>query len=208
MTCIMFSRNHLLTLILFLLTTTSIVHLVLFTSPKETSPIVMPAEQAAAAAPTLDTALHISLRQTATSPPAITITVTNTSPHPLTLLTWDSPLDPLALQLGLLNLTAPHPLLAVVDIPTVQVSRQRPPGDEALVALAAGETAENTIVVLKEAVVAEKNLKGTRMRVALKGRWRAVWFKDKEALTAAERAQLVGATSGEFEADEIEIQVE
>lgn len=60
--------------------------------------------------------LEVSLSQApSTGNPSLSVTVKNTHPStPLTLLTWDSPLDPLALQLGLVSVTpagAPGPLL-------------------------------------------------------------------------------------------------
>lgn len=154
--------------------------------------------------------LNISLRQSSTSsPPAITVKVTNNSTKPVTILRWQSPLDPLALQLGLLSITpagAPEPL----DIPTIKVSRKLPPGEESLVSLAPGESRENE-VVLKEMLVPLDKIKGKKSSVKVKGRWDHVWLAPRDQLTkqAVEELGTDGvAVSGEFETEATEIEVE
>lgn len=154
-------------------------------------------------------ALHVTLTQASASPPAITITVINTSPQPLTLLTWDSPLDPLALQLGLLTITATDSS-TTLDIPTMKVSRKLPPTDACLVGLAPGESLSNH-VVFREGLVPMEELKGKTLSVKAKGRWTRVWLLAREELTA-EMVEELGAggnaVAGEFETDSIEIEVE
>lgn len=151
--------------------------------------------------------LHVSLRQTAKSPPAIAIKVTNNSTKTLTILTWESPLDELALQLGLLALrTEAGPL----DVPTVKVSRKLPPGEDSLVTLAPGESRENE-VVLRAPVVPPELMRGRRTRVGLRGRWSRVWLRPRGELTAAQIADLGvdgTAVSGEVEVEGIDIETE
>ena len=65
--------------------------------------------------------LKVSVRQASSSPPKLTIGVTNTHSSPVTIFTWDSPLDPLAVQLGLLSFT-PEGQDSPINIPTIQVS--------------------------------------------------------------------------------------
>lgn len=153
--------------------------------------------------------LHVSLKQVAKSPLAVTITVTNNSPRSVTILTWDSPLDGLALHLGLLTLT-PAGKSAPLGIPTINVSRQLPPTDASLVGLAPGESREND-VVFPELLVPLQKIKGQRIGVKLKGRWTRVWKRARAELTQ-EMIEDFGAdgnaVSGEFETDSIEIEVE
>lgn len=154
--------------------------------------------------------LHVSLRQTSrSSPPAVTVTVTNNSSRPLTILTWESPLDELALQLGLLSIT-PEGASQPVDIPTVKVSRKLPPGERSLVSLAPGESAENEIV-LREMVVPAELIKGKRSRVEMSCKWSRVWLRARSELTEEQIRELGDdgtAVSGEVHVDGIEIVTE
>lgn len=153
--------------------------------------------------------LQVSLRQTSKSPPAVAIKVTNKSPKPVTILTWESPLDELALQLGLLTLT-PASSSTSLDLPSIKVSRKLPPGDESLASLAPGESVENH-VVFKELLVPVEKMKGTKTKVALKGQWKKVWLKERSQLTQAEIEQFGtegGAVVGDYEAEAIEVEVE
>lgn len=158
--------------------------------------------------------LAVSLRQASSSsaPPAITVKVTNNSPKPVTILTWESPLDPLALQLGLLSIT-PAGASTPLDIPTIKVSRKLPPGEDSLVSLAPGESHENEIV-LKELLVPLAQLRGKKSSVTIQGRWGRVWLAPRDQLTQ-QAIEALGATeggaaavSGAFETGPVEIDVQ
>lgn len=157
--------------------------------------------------------LHVSLRQTSRSPPAVAVTVTNGGAGPLTVLAWDSPLDPLALQLGLVRIT-PEGAPAPLDLPAVRAGRRLPPGEGSLVSLAPGEGRENHVVLAGPAVPpgAVGGGRGGRARVEVGGRWSRVWPGPREELTEAQIADLGGAdgsaVSGEVEAVGIEIETE
>ncbi|KAG6365609.1 hypothetical protein INS49_007220 [Diaporthe citri] len=90
--------------------------------------------------------LEVSLsRAPATSTPSLWVSVKNTHPStPVTLLKWDSPLDPLALQLGLVSVT-PAGAPAPIDMPTIKVSRGMAPGPGSLVTLRPGESASSVV---------------------------------------------------------------
>lgn len=153
--------------------------------------------------------LHVSLSQASKSPPTVSIKVTNNSPSPVTILTWDSPLDPIALSLGLFSVT-PSGASEPLDITRVMVSRKMPPSDESLVSLAPGESRENE-VVLRELLVPVEKLKGRKSTVEVKGRWMGVWPKSRDALSgeAIEKgAHGGGAVAGTFASDSIEIEVD
>lgn len=152
--------------------------------------------------------LHVSLQQASHSPPAVTITVTNTARHPVTLLTWNSPLDAMALSLGLLTLTvagAPAPLA----VPTIKVARKMPPAAAAIVGLAPGESRENRVELGAPRVPLDR-LRGAKVDVRLKGRWMQVWPRAREAVTRdmIERLGAEGdAVSGDFEAEGIVLEI-
>lgn len=153
--------------------------------------------------------LHVSLSQASKSPPAISIKVTNNSPSPVTILSWESPLDEIALSLGLVSIT-PSGASEPLDISRVMVSRKFPPSESSLVSLAPGESRENQ-VVLKEVLVPAEKLKGKKSTVEVKGRWMGVWPKSRDALSdeAIEKgAHGGGAVAGTFKSDSIEIEVD
>ncbi|RYP68158.1 hypothetical protein DL770_008493 [Monosporascus sp. CRB-9-2] len=154
--------------------------------------------------------LVVSARQTGTSsPPRITFGVTNTSPRPVTVLAWDSPLDPLALQLGRVAVT-PSGDRQPLDFPTVQVRRRMPPGPDDLVTIEPGETAENE-VVLREALLPPERL-GGRATVVCRGDWAAVWpglrAADVGEQARAELGANKDAVKGTYESEPLEIEVD
>lgn len=153
--------------------------------------------------------LHISLSQASKSPPAISIKVTNNSHKPVTILTWDSPLDQLALSLGTVYIT-PSDASEPLEISRIMVQRKTPPSDESLVSLAPGESRENQ-VELRELLVPAEKLKGKKSTVQVKGRWMGVWPKSRDELNeeAIEKgAHGGGAVAGTYASESVEIEVD
>lgn len=153
--------------------------------------------------------LHVSLSQASKSPPTVSIKVTNKSPSPVTILSWESPLDEIALSLGLFSIT-PSGASEPLEIDRVMVSRKTPPSDDSLISLGPGESRENQ-VVLKEVLVPIEKLKGKKSTVEVKGRWMGVWPKSRGELNdeAIEKgAHGGGAVAGTFASDSIEIEVD
>ncbi|KAH8176921.1 hypothetical protein LIA77_02003 [Sarocladium implicatum] len=107
----------------------------------------------------------------------IIATVTNTNESPVTLLDYGSPLDSLALQLGLLRLT-PEGAAEPLELPTIQLRRVWPPSRDSLVTIPTDGSLRNEIE-LKEPVVKVEELKGSTYRVKMEGRWQAVWMGEK-----------------------------
>ncbi|KAJ3570866.1 hypothetical protein NPX13_g5583 [Xylaria arbuscula] len=151
--------------------------------------------------------LKVSVRQASSSPPKLTIGVTNTHSSQVTIFTWDSPLDPLSVQLGLLSFT-PEGQDSPVDIPTIQVRRLMPPKDDAYVTIEPGQTEERE-VLLKKPMVPLDQLQG-KVKVVCKGQWKSVWAAKKEDISA-ESLKKGGADEaalkGSFESDEVEIEL-
>ncbi|RYP47852.1 hypothetical protein DL768_006169 [Monosporascus sp. mg162] len=176
-----------------------------------TSSYFAPFFSAAATMTDATSSLVVSARQTGTtSPPRITFGVTNTSPRPVTVLAWDSPLDPLALQLGRVAVTPSGGGQRPLDFPTVQVRRRMPPAPEDLVTIEPGETAENE-VVLREALLPPERL-GRRATVVCRGGWAAVWpglrAADVGEQARAELGANKDAVKGSYESEPFEIEVE
>ncbi|KAI8634477.1 hypothetical protein F5Y19DRAFT_212722 [Xylariaceae sp. FL1651] len=151
-------------------------------------------------------ALKVSVRQTSPSSPQLTVGVTNTHSSPTTVFTWNSPLDPLAVQLGLLFLT-PEGSESPIDIPTIQVRRLMPPPDDAYVTIEPGQTEERELV-LKKPVIPLDTLQG-RVKVVCKGEWRSVWPSKKEDMSAEslKHAWSDDALKGSFESEPVEIEL-
>lgn len=157
--------------------------------------------------------LEVSLLQaSAAATPGLSVSVKNTHPStPVTLLKWDSPLDPLALQLGLISVTVAG-ASTPIDMPTIKVSRAMPPGADSLVTLEPGESA-SSVVELREAFVPKDTWAQGPAKVSMKGRWGAVWpglVKD-DLLGDPEKLRALGGggdgvLTGKWESPTIEIE--
>ncbi|KAF7543437.1 hypothetical protein G7Z17_g10739 [Cylindrodendrum hubeiense] len=151
--------------------------------------------------------ITVSLTQKSTSPPTIIVHVTNTNSDPVTFLSYGSPLDGLALQLGLLSIT-PDGASTSLEVPTLEVQRKWPPDAESLITFAPGESQQQDIVI-KNTVVPPDDI-GAKAIVQLTGKWQAVWGKAKEDISkeAIEKAGIADdAYSGLFSSNELEIEV-
>lgn len=154
--------------------------------------------------------LDVSLSQASPADgPRLSISVKNSHPSTtLTLLRWDSPLDPLALQLGLISVT-PAGASAPIDMPTIQVRRAMPPDAESLVTLPPGESV-TSIVELRDTFVPEDTWAQGKAKIGMKGSWGAVWpgVKKDDLLGDLEKLNALGAgddvLTGEWESPTIE----
>lgn len=141
--------------------------------------------------------LEVSIRHAGER--TLALAVTNTGDKPLSVLTWNSPLDPIALKLGLVELL-PAGSSEPVQMNTIQVRRKMPPGSDSVVTLRAGEKREN-VLELGEPVVPADKLAG-KMTVRCKGAWMGVWGADEFEAEALEK---IGSAEeprfGDFEAE-------
>ncbi|KAL7623676.1 hypothetical protein AAE478_005228 [Parahypoxylon ruwenzoriense] len=154
--------------------------------------------------------LRVSVRQTGTSSsPKLALAVTNTNPGPVTILSWNSPLDPLALQLGLVSFT-PAGSDAPVAIRTIQIRRQMPPGPGSLVTIGAGQTEERELELKEPVVPLEKLRGGAAVSVVCSGEWMAVWPFEaadipRESLESAGASD--DAARGSFKSEPVDIEI-
>ena len=143
--------------------------------------------------------LAVSLHKPTSSISGVVVRVTNTGNTPVTILTWESPLDRLALQLGLLSLTpagAKEPLALV----TMKASRHLPPDEDSLVTLDPGASEENE-VLFREQVVPSDQVKGKTVTVECKGRWMSVWSAKRSDLSAETIGNLGAGDEASFSYD-------
>ncbi|OTA57890.1 hypothetical protein K449DRAFT_385951 [Hypoxylon sp. EC38] len=153
--------------------------------------------------------LKVSVRQVSASPPKLGIAVTNTHSGAVTILSWNSPLDPLALQLGLVSFVpAGSDDSTPIHIPSIQIRRKTPPGPESLITLGAGQTKEQELE-LKAPIVPLEKLRG-RATVVCEGEWVSVWPSEADAITK-ESLEKVGASEdafrGRFKSEAVEIEI-
>ncbi|KAI1262390.1 hypothetical protein F5Y18DRAFT_158560 [Xylariaceae sp. FL1019] len=151
-------------------------------------------------------ALKVSVRQSSSSPSTLVLGVTNTHSSPVTLLRWDSPLDPSALKLGVLAFT-PEGSDSSVEIPTIQIRRLMPPGDDQFVTIEPGHTEEREIS-LDNPIFPTDKLQG-KGKVVCKGHWRSVWGSKKEDVSSEElKSPGTGqALTGAFESEPADFQI-
>ncbi|KFA80759.1 hypothetical protein S40288_05562 [Stachybotrys chartarum IBT 40288] len=166
-----------------------------------------PANMASRESPNPIAGLHVALAQTSSDPPTLRVTVTNKNDFPVTFLTYGSPLDKLALQLGLLSIT-PDGASAPLEMDTIQLRRVWPPTEEFLVTLGSGESESNELV-LKEPIISLATV-GSKAKVAIKGKWDAVWSATKDGVSKASLEDPYASpdvVSGDFESKDIDISI-
>lgn len=151
--------------------------------------------------------LAIQLFQTSRSPATILVKVKNhSSSQTLTVLTWDSPLDPQAVPLGIVQVTSSETGEKAAAA-TALLSRLLPPPRDALVELRPGGEASNEVQIRSPAVELKR---GTKYDVRLSGSWKAIWKSAKDAVTANDLDEMSGgaAVTGPFQSEGISIDVE
>ncbi|PHH80969.1 hypothetical protein CDD80_5179 [Ophiocordyceps camponoti-rufipedis] len=138
--------------------------------------------------------LEVHIGPTAAYPSVITVTVHNHNPHAVVFMKDYSPLDPLALRLGMFNIT-PAFYRAPLSLPRVRVRREWSPDLATLVPLQPGRSAFGSINLHDLGM--DFRPFGPMARVVLFGKWLAVW---KGALVGTEVFELKGwgAMQGEF----------
>ncbi|KAK4209111.1 hypothetical protein QBC37DRAFT_451271 [Rhypophila decipiens] len=106
--------------------------------------------------PPLSLSLNLDWPSTSEPDPVVRVTVKNTSKdETYTIFKWASPLDPLALALGLVSVFIPSREDGPgtrFDIPQIMLKRAMPPPEDAFVTLAPGEGAFHDIVLRDPAV--------------------------------------------------------
>ncbi|KAH8198799.1 hypothetical protein TruAng_007022 [Truncatella angustata] len=142
--------------------------------------------------------LAVSVRKSASH--TLTFSVTNNHDAPITILKWETPLDPLALKVGKVKLFAPADSNDALDFPTIQVRRKMPPGQDQLVTILPGDTKESS-VELDVPFFPVDQLKGD-VKITCQGRWVSAWQKTADEISPKELEELNAgdeALSGEYE---------
>lgn len=149
--------------------------------------------------------LAVTLRQTSASPPTVRASVTNKNHYAITVLSYQSPLDPLALQLGSLSIT-PDGSGKPLELRLVKVKRVWPPPENALVVIQPGASATNDMILQEPTVPMSKLAK--KAKVVLGGEWIAVWPRSRDQLSDSDIENASGtAFSGPFSTRVLEIEI-
>ncbi|KAK7541176.1 uncharacterized protein J3D65DRAFT_270076 [Phyllosticta citribraziliensis] len=153
--------------------------------------------------------LAVTLHQVHKDPPTIQVIVENKHPYSfITILLWDSPLDFLALPIGLFEIK-PEGSDKPISMNKTDIKRKYPPHWDLLLALRPGDRRAQDIVLEPPLVpLGELRERGKTAKVTMKGRWRAVWKGDLDDVTEESLRSIEvnrGGMMGRFESDELEI---
>ncbi|KAF4994998.1 hypothetical protein FDECE_12932 [Fusarium decemcellulare] len=152
--------------------------------------------------------LDVTLEQTNKAPPSIKVSVRNNNDGPVTILTYGSPLDPLSPQLGMLYIT-PLDSDEPLEIQKIEVQRQWPPTEDALVEIPSGEKEEYEITLQEPVIPMDQVFE--KATIQIKGTWQAVWptekgAVDRKALQAGGAGE--DALTGSFQSNVIDIHLD
>jgi hypothetical protein len=132
----------------------------------------------------------------------ITVSVQNTADSPVTILRWNTPLDPQAGVLGVFEVSDTTDQ-RTIDIPRIMVSRKLPASEEDLVEIKAHETLE---VAVKLPIPSLES--GHQYCVHAQGTWHAVWPTELSSVTPSQLKHNEGAKSGEFRSNDSHVKIE
>lgn len=152
-------------------------------------------------------ALQTVIAATVPNPPAgdslnLQVTVRNIVDHTITLLNWNSPLDPDAGMLGIFYITDTESGENTQGL-TVNFARLLPPTADSLVEIPGGGTADNSVQIQGLDLVA-----GRAYEVEAKGKWKGVWDLPLSDVTGDILETMQGASTGEFSSNKIAVTVE
>lgn len=125
----------------------------------------------------------------------ITISIRNPAEAPVTLLTWNSPLDSHAGVLGVFEIRD----LGngkTIEIDTIKVSRKLPATPDDLVEIPAGQTVERIVKL-----PSFQSEEGHEYSIRAQGVWHAIWDMPLTDVTASQLTNLTGAVRGEFQSN-------
>lgn len=122
------------------------------------------------------------------SPSVLKVTVENESrSNTYALLTWNTPLDEQALNIGALTLEDAKTGEAVPG-PQMKVNRKLPPSRDAVLEVAPQSTASKEVKLSVPWLPKD----GKTYRVKVQGPWKAVWAKPATQVTDEELSEMIG----------------
>jgi hypothetical protein len=122
------------------------------------------------------------------SPSVLKVTVKNESKSKtFSLLTWNTPLDEQALNIGALTLEDAKSGEAVPGL-QMKVNRKMPPPRDAIVEVSPQSTASKEVNISFPWIPKD----GKVYRIQVQGKWKAVWAKPASQITDDELAEMTG----------------
>ncbi|PLB54160.1 hypothetical protein P170DRAFT_431803 [Aspergillus steynii IBT 23096] len=144
----------------------------------------------------------ISLSSSPSPDLSLSATVHNPSSSPVTVLRWNTPLDPRAGVLGVFEIHDEREN-QTVPIDTIKFNRKLPPSDEDLV-----EIAPESSVKVDVQLPPVKLQAGREYSLKAKGRWHGIWEGGKADVDGVMLDSLEGVERGEFESNVARVRVE
>ena len=120
------------------------------------------------------------------------VVVHNATQHPVTVLSWDSPLDPRASILGVFQVREAESS-RLIEGDVVEFARKLPPNRESYVEIAANQQTETWIKL--------PNLElqsGNEYAIDTRGQWKAFWAKGFNEIPDRDLQDLTGGISEGF----------
>ncbi|KAG8525688.1 uncharacterized protein KY384_000448 [Bacidia gigantensis] len=152
--------------------------------------------------------LHVSISAVTSSfqpdtPLQVNVRVQNNADHPVTILTWDSPLDPQAGLLGLFEMedvATKQP----VALATARFARQLPPSPDSFVEIKSHKdlNSSTTLPTIGLGLPPKSEYK-----VEARGSWRAVWDGTKDEISRLTLESMTGGSTGEFHSNELTVEI-
>lgn len=142
-----------------------------------------------------------NLQASSSLPVPIIISIHNHAQAPVTLLTWNSPLDFQAGVLGVFEVCDTGNGQAI-PIDTIKVSRKLPATSADLVEIPAGQAIDRTVKLPPFECEA-----GHEYSIQAQGIWHAVWEMPLTDVTESHLADLTGSTRGEFKSNVAHVKI-
>lgn len=144
----------------------------------------------------------ISLSSSPSTDLSVSATVHNPSTSPVTVLRWNTPLDPRAGVLGVFDV---HDEVEnqSVQIDTIKFNRKLPPSEDDLVEIAPESSVEVDVQLPPLNLQA-----GREYSVKAVGRWHGVWEAAKKDVAGVKLDSLEGLERGEFSSNVVKVKVE
>jgi len=150
--------------------------------------------------------LRIVLSQASNNPLTIRASIHNDGKSTLTVLPWDTPVDPQAHHLGVFQITNADSG-EKVQFPRIMINHKVPVDRSQLVQIEVGKEVSQEVSFEGPRSPIKK---GSRYSVQAKGKWRAVWVSSADGVAEEDLGKLGAAENAmsdeDFESEAIEIQ--
>ncbi|KAH8432091.1 uncharacterized protein LDX57_009737 [Aspergillus melleus] len=149
--------------------------------------------------PTLDVVLSPLVLPFSQPTIPIQVAIHNAASTPVTIVNWNTPLDPRAGVLGVFQVRDTT-TDDIVPMDELKISRQLPPSADDLVEIPAGRSVEAVVRLPSGTLVA-----GHEYAIRAKGIWHAVWETPREEVQGLRLEKFENAKRGDFLSNEVSV---